>query len=292
MTSDQKLISVKDFTPEELRKWQLKLLDILVYFKEFCEAHHLRFMLAAGTCLGAVRHGGFIPWDEDLDVMMPREDYDRMIDLWNKEADTSRFVCSVTTENECSRFPMAVIRSVNTTCIYNHSVNDDICQGLKIDVEFLDGVPDNKLVRGYNRILAYILALFRAQRVPERASKAKTVVARILLWLVPSQEARWRISVFCENQIKKYRFGEQEFVRYLACPLRPTKSFSELIYLDFEGYKMPVPVGYDAFLRAEYGDYMQFPPEEARKPATDNLVYYDLEKSYLEYKGVYYCKTE
>lgn len=290
MQSEQKLISVKDFSPEELRRWQLKLLEILVYFKEFCEAHHLRFMLAAGTCLGAVRHKGFIPWDDDLDVQMPREDYDKMIELWNKEADTSRFVCVVTNEKECSRFPMAVIRSVDTTCIYNHSVNDDFCQGLKIDVEFLDGVPDNKLVRGYNRALAYVLALFRAQRVPERASRLKTNVARFLLWLVPSKAARWKISVYCEKQIKKYKFGESEYVRYLACALRPSKSFVEQIYLDFEGYKMPVPAGFDAVLRAAYGDYMQFPPEEARKPATDNLVFYDLDRSYLEYKGKYYCK--
>lgn len=292
MDSRQKLISVKDFSPEELRKWQQKLLEILVYFKEFCEAHHLRFMLAAGTCLGAVRHKGFIPWDDDLDVQMPREDYDKMIEIWNKEADTNRFVCSVTNETECSRFPMAVIRSVDTTCIYNHSVNDDICQGLKIDVEFLDGVPDSRIVRTYNMVLAFILALFRAQRVPERASRLKTTVARAMLWLVPSRKMRWKISVLCENQIKKYRFGESKYVRYLACALRPSKSFVNQVCLDFEGYKMPVPAGYDAVLRAAYGDYMQLPPEKARKPATDNLVFYDLDKSYLEYKGKYYCKNE
>lgn len=290
MSSEQKLISVKDFSPEELRKWQLKLLEILVYFKEFCEAHNLRFMLAAGTCLGAVRHKGFIPWDDDLDVQMPREDYDKLIEIWNKEADTSRFVCAVTNETECSRFPMAVIRSVNTTCIYSHSVNDDICQGLKIDVEFLDGVPENKLVRKYNEALADILALYRAQRAPMRVSKIKIWGSRFLLWLVPSRRARWKISSFCERQIKKYKFGEQEFVRYSACALRPSKSFTDVLYLDFEGYKMPVPAGYDAVLRAAYGDYMQLPPKEAQKPATDNLVFYDLDKSYLEYKGKYYCK--
>lgn len=82
---EQKLISVKDFTPEELRKWQLKLLEILVYFRDFCNEHNLRFWLAAGTCLGAVRHKGFIPWDDDLDVQMPREDYDKLIELWIKK---------------------------------------------------------------------------------------------------------------------------------------------------------------------------------------------------------------
>ena len=93
MCNDSRLISVKDFSSEELRRWQMRLLEILVYFRDFCEAHDLKFMLAAGTCLGAVRHHGFIPWDDDLDVQMPREDYDKLVKIWNEEADTSRFVC-------------------------------------------------------------------------------------------------------------------------------------------------------------------------------------------------------
>ena len=70
---------------------------------------------------------------------------------------------------------------------------------------------------------------------------------------------------------------------------KPSKSFEKTIIKEFEGYQMPVPEGYDAMLRAAYGDYMQFPPEKYRKPATDNLVFYDLDHSYLDYKGKYYC---
>ena len=77
-----KLIYLKDVSPEELRRWQLKILDILVYFKDFCEKHNLTFYLSYGTMLGAVRHNGFIPWDDDIDVSMPREDYDKLYDLW------------------------------------------------------------------------------------------------------------------------------------------------------------------------------------------------------------------
>lgn len=290
MEQKQKLISVKDFSPEELRKWQLKLLDILVYFKEFCEAHDLKFMLASGTCLGAVRHKGFIPWDDDLDVQMPRKDYDRLVEIWNKEADTKRYVCVVTTEDSCARFPMATIRSVETTCIYNHSVNDDICQGLKIDVEFLDGVPDGKIKQAYYMTLARLFALYRTQRVPERAPMRKRIASAFLLWLVRSNRLRWKVSSWCEKRLKKYDFDKCKYVRYISCSIKERKSFDDVVYLDFEGHKMPVPAGYDAMLTAGYGDYMQLPPEEKRKPATDNLVFYDLDKSYLEYKGRYYCK--
>ena len=98
----QKLISVKDFTPEELRKWQMKLLEILVYFRDFCDSHNLRFYLAGGTSIGAVRHHGFIPWDDDIDVQMPRDDYEKLLKIWDKEADTSRFVCEYPTKEKCT----------------------------------------------------------------------------------------------------------------------------------------------------------------------------------------------
>lgn len=146
---ENKMMSLKNASPEELRKWQFGLLDILVYFRDFCKEHNLKFYLAGGTRLGAIRHQGFIPWDDDVDVQMFREDYDRLIELWDKEADTSRFVCQVSNKDRSSRFPMATVRSVNTTCIYDHSVNDDFCQGLKIDVEFLDVVPKGMI----NKIL-------------------------------------------------------------------------------------------------------------------------------------------
>ena len=284
-----KLINVADFSPEELRKWQMKLLDILVYFRDFCEKHNLKFYLAAGTCLGAVRHNGFIPWDDDLDVQMSRNDYEKLIEIWNKEADTNRFVCSVTTKEQSSRFPMATIRSVNTTCIYNHSVNDDICQGLKIDVEFLDGVPDKKIPLVINFVCARLLALLRAQRIPERKSTRLKIASKVLLCLFPTPSLRWKVSKICENRIKKYPFDGCKYVRYLSCAIRPRECFNDVKYVDFEGYKMPIPIGYDAMLRAAYGDYMQLPPIDKRKPATANLVFYDLDHSYLDYKGVYYC---
>lgn len=286
----QKLISVKDFSPEELRKWQLKLLEILVYFRDFCEEHDIKFFLSGGTCIGAIRHKGIIPWDDDVDVVLLREDYDKLISIWNKEADTSRFVCSVTTPKQSSRFPMTTIRSVNTTCIYDHSINDDICQGLKIDVEFLDVVPKGKYKRRIHAICAQLLGLLRSQRIPNRKSRLIKVVCTILLTLIPTQKMRWLISSLCEKYVKKFNPPkEDDEVRYLTCRIHPVSFFKDVEWVDFEGERMPVVKEYDKFLKKVYGDYMQLPPEEQRKPATDNLVFYDLDHSYLDYKGKYYC---
>ena len=289
--NDQKLISVKGFSPEELRRWQLKLLEILVYFRDFCESHNLRFFLAAGTCIGAVRHHGFIPWDDDLDVQMPRADYEKLVELWNKDADTSRFKCERTDDKHCIKFPMTVARSVDTTCIYDHSVDEDICQGLKIDVEFLDGYPNKRIERIFYVACARFVGLLRAGRVPNRKSTLIKNVSRIVLFLLPSKRIRWKVSRLLEKYLMKFDFdGDYEYVRYLTTDLRKRSLYDKAVYMDFEGYQMPVPVGYDEYLRAQYGDYMQLPPEDRRKPITDNLVFYDLDHSYLNYKGKYYCQ--
>lgn len=289
MKKENKLIDLKDLSPEEFRKWQLKLLEILVYFSRFCEEHHLRYYLASGTCIGAVRHHGFIPWDDDVDVAMPREDYNKLCGLWEKYADKSKFVCCKSDMNQCQSFPMIVIRSVNTTCIYPHSKDMDICQGLKIDIEHLDGVPNNSFLRWRQKTLAKLLCFFRAQRVPNKSRYSKFIktTAKVLLFVFPTNKIRCFIGDYLEKQISKYKFEDCEYVRYLACALRPRKAFDKAVYVDFEGYPMPVPAGYDEFLRAEYGDYMKLPPVEKRIPET-KCSFYDLDNSYLKYKGIEY----
>ena len=88
------------FTPDKLRELQLKGLEILLYFKEFCEKHKLTFFFCGGCCIGTLRHKGFIPWDDDVDVFMPRDDYEKLYVLWNKYADTKRYSCNRTNEKE------------------------------------------------------------------------------------------------------------------------------------------------------------------------------------------------
>lgn len=288
--NNQKLISVKDFSPEELRKWQMKLLEIMVYFRDFCKAHDIKFFLSGGTLLGAIRHKGFIPWDDDVDVVMFREDYEKLIRIWNTEADTSRFVCSVSTKEKCNRFPMATIRSVNTTCIYNHSVNDDIAHGLKIDVEFFDAMPKGIISRSFHSLCEGLLGLFYTQRIPERQSYLRVLECRILFALFPTNRIRWNVAKLCEKYVTKFNPPKEgDLIRYVLTRPRPYSFFREALWVDFEGEKFPIPIEYDKSLTVSYGDYMKLPPEKDRKPATDNLVFYDLDNSYKKYKGIYYC---
>ena len=289
MDKNKKLIEIADLSPEEFRRWQLKLLDILIYFRDFCIEHNLKFFISAGTCLGAVRHKGFIPWDDDVDVCMPRKDYDKLLKIWNEYADLSKFKCCHTTKDQPIGFPMAVIRSEDTTCIYEHSKNWDICQGLKIDVEHLDGMPKEKYKQIIQYICAKALAIFRAQRLPNQKSIFVRKCSKLFLTIFRSPKINYKISSFLERQVTRYDFEKSEYVRYLGCKSHKRDFFDEVIWVDFENTTMPIPKRYDEFLRTIYGDYMQLPSEEKRKPIT-KCVFYDLDNSYKKYKGVYYCK--
>lgn len=283
-------ISLSDLSPEEFRLWQMRMLEILVYFRDFCVKHNLRFFLSAGTCIGAIRHKGFIPWDDDVDVIMPRDDYDKLLVLWNQFADTSKFECCITTEQQTIGFPMILIRSRSTTCIYEHSKNWDICHGLKIDVEHYDGMPVSKFLQKIQYIESLAFALFRTQRVPNQKSKTIKLLSRIILFVFRSPKTCYKISRFLEKQIKKYDCNSAEYVRYLNNAPMKRDFFDNAVWVEFEGTTMPVPENYHEFLTAEYGNYMELPSVENRKPKTDCLAFYDLHNGYEKYKGLHYCK--
>lgn len=287
----KKLIRLSDLPPEEFRQWQMKMLEILIYFRDFCIKHQLRFFLSAGTCIGAVRHKGFIPWDDDVDVIMPRDDYNKLLGLWNQYADTSKFECCITTENQTIGFPMILIRSKNTTCIYEHSKNWDICHGLKIDVEHYDGMPRNKFKQKIQYLESLAFALFRTQRVPNQKSKLVKTLSRIILAVFRNPKTCYKISYFLEKQISKYDCNSAEYVRYLNNAPMKRLFFDKTVWVEFEGTTMPIPENYHEFLQAEYGNYMELPSVENRKPKTDCLAFYDLNNGYEKYKGIHYCKS-
>lgn len=283
------LISLSSLSKDEFRQWQLSMLDILVYFRDFCIEHNLRFFLSAGSCIGAIRHKGFIPWDGDIDVIMPRDDYDKLLSLWNQFADTNRYECCITTEKQTIGFPMILIRSKNTTCIYDHSKQWDICHGMKLDVEHYDGMPKGKINQNIQYVESLAFALFRTQRVPNQKSRFIKTLSKVILTLFRNPKICYKISEVLEKQIKKYDCKTAEYVRYLNNAPMKREFFDNVLWVDFEGTPMPIPENYHEFLQAEYGDYMKLPPVEAQKPKTDCLAFYDLKNGYEKYKGIHYC---
>ena len=137
-----------EFSKEELRQLQLKSLEMAVYFRDFCKENNLKFFLCGGGCIGALRHKGFIPWDDDIDVFMPRDDYEKLGEIWAKNADTDRFSYCRPDEKHHYKNLFATINDNNTTFIKTHQADLDINHGIVLDILPLDGYPNSSVARG------------------------------------------------------------------------------------------------------------------------------------------------
>ncbi|MGI6227545.1 MAG: LicD family protein [Peptococcales bacterium] len=279
----------------KLRDLQLKSLEILVYFKEFCMEHGLTFFLCGGACIGAVRHKGFIPWDDDIDVFMPRDDYNRLGELWNKYADTDRYSYCITNKEINLRHCVATIRDNNTCFIRDYQADLDINHGIRLEILPLDGCPESKIQRLIQIGWAFIFHLFNREATSVGFSKFVGKISSFILKIIRKRESRYKIWKYAEKRMTKYPINEStKYITELCSPYRymkiryPAKIFKEQSWLMFEGHMMPVPIGYDEYLRMAFGNYMELPPIEERVPK-HNTVYIDLNNSYKEYKGIYYC---
>ena len=156
---------------EEIHQLQALELAILKDVAEVCKKHDIQFFLGEGTLLGAIRHKGFIPWDDDVDVFMLREDYEKLQDLWEKNADTSRYACVRSNETINIHHTATEIKDNNTTFINRHSVDSDIHHGLMIGVIPIGGVPDAGWRKTLQMIDSMIYCCFNFQRLPEHKGK-------------------------------------------------------------------------------------------------------------------------
>lgn len=277
-----------------IRDIQEKLIGILMYFKDFCQEHDLKFVLAGGTLLGAVRHQGMIPWDDDVDVFMLREDYEKLESLWEQFADKERFSCVRSNDKMNIHHAVIEIKDNNTTFINYHNENNDIHQGIMIDVIPLDDVAANPVKRFLQIPYAMMFACFNFQRLPAHKSRLMYYLTKIALSTVKSFKARYRIWKKCEKRmlaLGKHSNGQvASFVEGLTIIRQrfPKEWFEQPESLLFEGVPMPVPKNYDQWLTVSYGDY-KTPPKEEDRILRHHIKFYDMKHSYKMYKGVQYC---
>lgn len=288
-----KIEDIHTATPEEIKALQNKSFEILCYFKDFCQKHGLRFFLAGGTLIGAVRHQGFIPWDDDVDVFMLRKDYELLPELWNKFADTSKYAYCRTNLKENYHNTGASIRDNNTTFINKHSVNDDINHGLQIDILPIDVKPNGKLDRVNQIFWAMLYSLFNAQRLPDRQGGIIRGLSWILLNAVRPKKVRYIIWKYAQHKMVSYDEEDSnnyvELTSGIKSMFRPlSKSwFKEVDWKSFNGEEMPLMQGFDEYLTVVWGNYMELPPIEKRV-AKHNTVCIDLDNGYKNYKGKLY----
>ena len=273
---------------------QAKCLEMAEYFVQFCKENNLLCYLCGGGAIGTLRHKGFIPWDDDLDFFMPRKDYEKLAQLWPQKAD-SRYQLSKSNENYIDRNLFITIRDTQTTCIKPYQQDLDIPHGLALDVLPLDYYPANGLSRKKQVIAALVYSLFCAQTIPEKHGGIMKWGSQALLALVPSKKLRYKIWKKAEAEMMKYTEEESDGITelcsgpYYMKKKYPISSFEDALWLPFEETELPIPVGYDAYLKTAFGDYMTPPPVE-KQVAHHDAVLIDLEKSYTHYKGEYYGK--
>ena len=274
---------------QEVKQLQQKLFQIYQEIQKICIRHQLKFFAAGGTCLGAIRHQGFIPWDDDMDIVMPRKDYELFKKYAAKELPDNLEIIDQNHSLYTTELYIK-IHDKQTTCVPNALIGLNACYyGIFIDVFPLDGTPDSKLKRWlYLKFLKFLVIGNRSIRLPHKYLSKKN---KLFLWFfIPF---KWFCSPYYFANLhakysRKYDFETSEYwaATYFSCVERlvfKTQWFRESVEKPFESGTIPCTIDYDKYLRAEYGDYLQLPPEEKRVYVhSDGIL--DFEKSYREYQ--------
>ncbi len=266
---------------------QNKLLDMLVWFDGYCRENDLRYYALGGTLLGAVRHEGFIPWDDDVDVGMPRADYEKLAQLMGNDIHDGYVLETEYSQDEKYCYTFTKLYDTSTTLIEN--VSTGLKRGLFLDVFPLDGLgngtrPDMKWFhRIKNRNAFYIARITSVRKGRSPLKNLAAVLAKAIPGkIVNNRNLRIRISRMC----KKYDFDTSGWVGSMLEDLWdngivPRAYFGTPTDYSFEGHLILGAEHADDFLTALFGDWRQLPPEEKRITHHD-FVLCEIHKSYLE----------
>lgn len=283
-------MSLFDIPKDKIQSMQQVGLQMALYFDAFCQEHGLEYFLCGGCCIATQRGGHFIPWDDDVDVFMPRADYEKLKKLW---VDTEEYSIQYTTKDFLTENQFLTICANNTTFIKTYQKELDINHGVVLDVLPLDGCPTG-WKRKMQKIWALLYALFIVGKAPTNHGAILNFGSKVLLMLVKPKAWRYAAWRLCEKKMTQYPIEECDFITELCSGPRymqneyPKEFFSSAIRVPFEGHLMPIPVGYDGYLKMAFGDYMQLPPVE-KQVCHHEYEFMDMENSYTNYRGVYYC---
>ena len=282
------LFSMPKDVDKERYLLQQKQLEILKELDRVCKALGLNYCLAFGTCLGAIRHKGFIPWDDDIDVYMPIEDFETLKEHC-KDFKDPFFLQTQETDPEFGLM-IGRVRNSQTTLIEASETSRDINHGIFIDIYPLFYSPENGIGAKKLLIASMMYRLMLYGQVPLNRGRVMKIGATVLLKFT-SRKMRSRIITKAYKVMKGEKstdyltslYGDEANIRY------PYSWFFPFKRVTFEDIKVPVPADPDKYLTITYGDYMKLPPIEKQK-FHHSYICIDFDTSYKEYRGKLYCK--
>jgi len=266
---------------DDIREIQKISLSLLNVFDDLCKSNHLRYYLAWGTLLGAIRHKGFIPWDDDIDLMMPRKDFDRLIELNVQEPVKGVRFYSFSQDNLYDNVNCRL--SDERTLVDISKIENPVRQGIWLTIFPIDALPDDQMERkSFLRRIYWRYKLVLALSMKDEYLDTKPLIQKLgakLLKRMIGIHGRKLLYRQLHTIMKSYETVDTMEVGILSISTGNKTHFSrnsveKTIQTVFEGKQYPIPAGYDEILTNTYGDYLQLPPLEQRVPKHDFDAYY------------------
>lgn len=250
-------------TLDKLKKIEVEILDEI---DRICEKHGLKYYLAYGTLIGAIRHKGFIPWDDDIDLWMLREDYEKFAEIAPKELGEKFFYQDWHTEPDYP-YNFAKVRMNGTSFNEDLTEHLNIHQGVWIDLFPIDkenpDATDEEILKFHDKATRIRTFIEAPAMYKNQSNPVKKIILFILFKLISRKKLHEKLykleTEFNNTDSEIYSFRMDDCVARFRL-----SDFGDGIKVDFEGKQYYAPINYDSMLRNQYGDYMQMPPVEKR----------------------------
>lgn len=269
----------------KLRELQLCELEILKYLINICEENNITYYISGGTYLGAVRHKGFIPWDDDVDIAIPRTDYEKLIKIFKKEKHGKYKLLTYEDTEETVHY-QAKLTDTSIKVVNTSGKNEQIWSAW-IDIFPLDGMPNNRLMSAIHKFhLLYLRARLKFTCFDDQVNlkeKNRPLIEKILIWIgLHTKFGRNKQSIYYLNKIDKTlkKYSEKDskvYVNFMGAYkfksiLNKQEIYAEGATYEFEGLKLNGPKEYDKYLSHIYGDYMTIPKKEEQNKHNTEVI--------------------
>lgn len=273
---------LRELTPDESKVLKSAILDIYKDVAKLCDRYQLTYMMSGGTCLGAIRHKGFIPWDDDLDIMMPRKDYNRLIQLLEQGELGPKYEFSYPNPKTDAYTIFLKIFRKNSKDIELHNVNTPFPKGIYLDVFALDSVPKTRImqkIKGFFANLIQFIAIstlytqYPSDKLKEYMMMDTDLKKRFyikkaigtIFGIIPHAKWVYWYERFVSSSKNNRQWGIPTGRKYYNGEIFNTDIFIPVTKGIFEGIEVNLPHDTDTYLKNLYKNYMELPPVEKRE---------------------------